>query len=69
MPLTEEAGGALECVLEDGPGALSVVFYGRSPIAGVGPGTLLRLVGIAAVHRGRLALLNPRFELLERTRS
>ena len=54
----------LELVLEDQSGSILVVFFGRRELGGVEPGTRLRARGVAAEHRGRLALLNPGYELL-----
>jgi RecG-like helicase len=54
----------LECVLVDDTGALSVVFLGRRSIAGIDVGARLRVEGTAGESRGRLALLNPIYELI-----
>jgi hypothetical protein len=54
----------LECVLVDDTGALSVVFLGRRSIAGIDVGVRLRVEGMAGESRGRLAVLNPVYELL-----
>ena len=54
----------LECVLEDGTGAILIVFFGRRELPGVEVGTRMRATGVASEHRGRLALLNPAYELL-----
>jgi amino acid transporter len=56
----------LELVLEDDSGALSIVFLGRTRIPGIEVGTRLRATGIAGRHRGRLAILNPAYQLLAR---
>jgi amino acid transporter len=56
----------LECVLEDETGAMSLVFLGRRQIPGITIGVWLRAQGMAAEHRGRLAMLNPSYELLAR---
>jgi len=53
----------LELVLEDDTGALSVVFLGRPSLAGVVPGTRMEVEGTVGMHRGRLAILNPVYEL------
>jgi hypothetical protein len=59
------AGSAtLECVIEDETGAMSLVFTGRSKLAGVECGTRIRAQGTAAEHRGRLAILNPLYTLI-----
>ena len=54
----------LECVLQDGTGALSLVFSGRRQVGGIEPGTHLRAEGTVAAHRGRLAIYNPVYTLL-----
>jgi amino acid transporter len=58
------AAPSIECVLMDGTGALSAVFFGRRSIPGVTTGTRMRVEGMAGESRGRLALLNPTYELL-----
>jgi hypothetical protein len=56
---------ALECTLTDASGAeLLVVFLGRREVAGVRNGTQLVVEGMVGERRGRLAMLNPRYELL-----
>jgi hypothetical protein len=54
----------LECVIEDATGAMSIVFLGRARVPGIDVGTRLRAQGVAGQHRGRLAILNPVYELL-----
>jgi RecG-like helicase len=54
----------LECVLVDSTGALSVVFLGRRAIAGLEVGAHMRVEGMAGESHGRLALLNPQYELV-----
>jgi amino acid transporter len=54
----------LECVLVDSTGALSVIFLGRRAIAGLEVGAHLRVEGMAGESHGRLALLNPQYELV-----
>ena len=54
----------LQCSLVDDTGGLSVVFLGRRTIAGVYPGTRMVVEGMVGDHAGRLALLNPDYELL-----
>lgn len=55
---------SLECTLVDDSGGLTVVFLGRRKIAGIHPGTRMRVEGVAGNHRGQLAILNPRYELI-----
>ena len=56
----------LECVLVDNTGALSIVFLGRRAVAGIEVGARLRVEGTAGESRGRLAVLNPVYELVGR---
>jgi amino acid transporter len=53
----------LELVLDDGTAALSVVFLGRRSIGGVRVGTKMVVEGTVGLHRNRLAMLNPTYEL------
>ena len=55
----------LELVLVDGTGGISVVFLGRRGIAGVDVGTKMQVEGTVGVHKARLGLLNPKYQLLE----
>lgn len=56
---------SLECTLVDASGeALVVVFLGRRSVAGVGTGSQLLVEGMVGKHRGKLALINPLYELL-----
>jgi RecG-like helicase len=54
----------LELVLVDDTGSLSLVFLGRRRLAGVEVGAALSVEGTAGVHRSRLALLNPTYEII-----
>lgn len=53
----------LECTLIDETGGLEVVFLGRREVAGIRPGSRLVAEGILGAHHGRLALLNPDYDL------
>ncbi|HZU72919.1 MAG TPA: hypothetical protein VE990_09135, partial [Acidimicrobiales bacterium] len=55
---------ALECILVDGSGAISLVFLGRRKIAGIEAGTTLVVNGVIGRHRDRLAVINPDYEIL-----
>jgi hypothetical protein len=59
-------GGAptLECLLVDETGAITIVFLGRREIGGIHPGTILSIEGVAGVHRGMQAILNPAFTVI-----
>jgi hypothetical protein len=56
----------MEIVLDDGSGALSLVFLGRRQIAGIQVGSRLRATATLGVFKGRLAMLNPTYELAPR---
>ena len=55
---------ALECTLVDGSGAVNLVFLGRRSIPGIEIGTYLTAEGMVGRHRGRLAIINPAYELV-----
>lgn len=54
----------LELILVDGSASISVIFLGRRGIAGVGVGTRMAVEGTVGVHKTRLAILNPSYQLL-----
>ncbi len=54
----------LELVLVDRSGGVSIVFLGRRGIAGIDVGTRMQVEGTVGVHKGRLALLNPKYQIL-----
>jgi hypothetical protein len=54
-----------ECTLVDATGALTIVFLGRREVPGIEPGVKLLAEGAIGNYRGRLAMLNPRYEFLE----
>jgi len=53
----------LELEVDDGTAAISAVFLGRRTLSGVDVGSKLVLEGTVGLHRQRLALLNPVYEL------
>ena len=56
---------ALECTITDSSGAeLVVVFVGRRQIPGIRTGSQILVTGTVGDRRGRLAMLNPIYELL-----
>src|SRR5262245_6299983 len=54
---------AVECIVADGTGALSVIFRGRRQIPGIDVGTRLRVTGTVGERGGKLAMLNPVYRL------
>ena len=60
-------GGAtanLECTLVDSSGAILLVFQGRRRIPGIQQGARLVAQGMVGAWEGRLAILNPEYELI-----
>ena len=60
-------GGAtanLECTLVDATGAILLVFQGRRRIPGIQQGARLVAQGMVGAWEGRLAILNPEYELI-----
>jgi hypothetical protein len=54
---------AVEVILADGTGAVSVIFLGRRQVPGIDVGTRLRATGMVGERGGRLAILNPTYRL------
>jgi amino acid transporter len=55
---------SLECTLVDHSGAINIVFLGRRAVPGIEPGARLAAEGMVGRHGGRLAVINPYYELL-----
>jgi hypothetical protein len=56
---------SLECtIVDETGGGIRLVFLGRRTIAGIKVGTHLRAEGMVGEDHGRLAILNPQYELL-----
>jgi hypothetical protein len=58
---------AVECTVVDGSGAVNVVFLGRRSVPGLEVGTKVTAEGMVGKHDGRLAIINPSYELLQPT--
>jgi hypothetical protein len=58
------AGKSLEVQLFDDTGGMRLLFYGRTRIPGLAPGSLVRAEGRVGEYKGHLALANPRYELV-----
>jgi hypothetical protein len=60
----------LECVLVDKSGAaITLVFLGRRSIAGLQGGTRMVAEGMVGKHKGKLAMINPTYQLLSASES
>jgi amino acid transporter len=53
----------LECTITDDTGGISVLFLGRRTIAGIDIGTCITVEGMVVDHHGRLAIMNPVYEI------
>jgi amino acid transporter len=58
------AGKSLEVHVFDDTGGIRLLFFGRTRIPGIQPGSLVRASGMVGEYKGHLALANPRYELL-----
>lgn len=56
----------MECTLVDDTAGVLVVFLGRRDVPGVRPGAHLEVEGMVGDLRGRMAILNPDYELSSR---
>jgi amino acid transporter len=54
---------SLECILVDDTGGISLVFLGRRRIGGISIGVAMTAEGMTIDHHGRLAIVNPVYEL------
>jgi amino acid transporter len=54
----------LECIVQDGTGSITVVFLGRRQVPGIEVGARLVVEGVVGEYHGRLAILNPSYEIL-----
>jgi two-component system sensor histidine kinase KdpD len=62
--ITVGSSFAYRCVLADGTGELDLLFLGRSAIAGLAVGTWCSIRGVVTARGDRLAVWNPRYQLL-----
>ncbi len=58
------AGKSLEAQVFDATGGMRLLFFGRTRIPGIEPGSKVRVTGTVGEYKGHLALANPRYELL-----
>ena len=58
------AGKSLEAQVFDSTGGIRLLFFGRTRIPGIEPGSVVRVSGTVGEYKGHLALANPRYELL-----
>jgi amino acid transporter len=61
---TSSGTPSLVAVVNDGTGTIDLLFLGRTAIGGIALGARLSADGTAINHRGRMTIMNPRYELL-----
>jgi hypothetical protein len=59
----------LACDIADSTGDLTALFYGRSNIPGLRPGSKVRLRGQVGIRDGGPIMINPAYELLAQSDS
>jgi amino acid transporter len=59
-----ERSTVLACVVRDSTGKLTALFYGRTNIPGLRPGSKVRLRGQVGLRGGKPVMINPAYELL-----
>lgn len=59
----------VEVVIDDGTGHLPLYFFGNRRLSNLAPGDRVQVNGTLVRFRGRPCLLNPVYELLDRTRA
>ena len=57
---------AVEVEISDGTGDLTLIFYGRSHVPGIGHNRALTVSGVAFYEGSRRVMLNPAYRLLPR---
>jgi len=60
-----EGSSVLACVVTDSSGELTALFYGRSHITGLRPGSNIRLRGAVGITSTGAVMTNPAYELLD----
>jgi len=60
-----EQSSILACTISDASGDITALFYGRTHIPGLAPGSNVRLTGAVSENGGSLVMINPAYELTE----
>ena len=55
----------LACHVTDATGEITALFYGRTHIPGVEPGTMIQLRGRVGIQDGATVMINPAYELIQ----
>ena len=62
-PIVQTRSCVLACTVADATGELTALFYGRTQIPGLHPGSKILLRGPASVQNGSIQMINPAYEL------
>src|SRR5260370_42128564 len=62
-----ERNNVLACTITDTSGKLTALFYARTHITGLQPGSNVQLRGPAGITTGGAGMINPAYELLHAT--
>jgi hypothetical protein len=54
----------LACQVTDATGEITALFYGRTHIAGVEPGSMIQLRGRVGIQETGTVMVNPAYELI-----
>ena len=60
-----EGSSVLACVVTDTSGELTALFYGRTHITGLRPGSNIKLRGTIGITSTGPVMINPAYELLD----
>jgi hypothetical protein len=60
-----EGSSVLACVVTDTSGELAALFYGRTHITGLRPGSNVKLRGTVSITTTGAVMINPAYELLD----
>ena len=60
-----EHGSILACTIADASGELTALFYGRTHIPGLAPGSKVRLRGAISISKTGAVMINPAYELTD----
>ncbi|MBO0817205.1 MAG: amino acid permease, partial [Actinobacteria bacterium] len=64
-PIIQTRSCVLACTVADATGELTALFYGRTQIPGLHPGSKIMLRGPAGVSDGSIQMINPAYELIQ----
>ena len=60
-----DGSSVLACVITDTSGELAALFYGRTHITGLRPGSDVKLRGTVGITSTGTVMINPAYELLD----